>query len=402
MKKIVLFISMFCAAVVATAQTLERVSPESVGLDATRLQNADAAINRAVENKDIPGAVLAVVRHGKMAYIKAYGNKRVYPKTEPMTINTVFDMASCSKSMSTAVSAMTLVEQGKIRLMDRVDQFIPGFEGWSDEKDGKTAIRIIDLLTHTSGLPAYADANMLKKKYGAPNRDGLMDYIAHCKRNFKPGSDMTYSCLNFITLQRIIETVAGCDLRTYAHKHVFDVLGMKDTDYCPSKELAKRCAPTEKDADGKCFQGVVHDPLARIINGGISGNAGVFTTADDVAILCAALQNGGEWEGKRVLGPATVKAMRTVPRARAEFGRALGWDVFSPYANNSGDLLSPETYGHTGFTGTSIVIDPVNDISIILLTNAVHPTNEGSCIALRSYVANAVAGAIYKLDKPSL
>ena len=116
---------MFCAAVVATAQTLERVSPESVGLDATRLQNADVAINRAVENKDIPGAVLAVVRHGKMAYIKAYGNKRVYPKTEPMTINTVFDMASCSKSMSTAVSAMTLVEQGKIRLMDRVDQFIP-------------------------------------------------------------------------------------------------------------------------------------------------------------------------------------------------------------------------------------------------------------------------------------
>ena len=237
---------------------------------------------------------------------------------------------------------------------------------------------------------------MLKKKYGAPNRDGLMDYIAHCKRNFKPGSDMTYSCLNFITLQRIIETVAGCDLRTYAHKHVFDVLGMKDTDYCPSKELAKRRAPTEKDVDGKCFQGVVHDPLARIMNGGISGNAGVFTTADDVAILCAALQNGGEWEGKRVLGPATVKAMRTVPRARAEFGRALGWDVFSPYANNSGDLLSPETYGHTGFTGTSIVIDPVNDISIILLTNAVHPTNEGSCIALRSYVANAVAGAMVK------
>ena len=130
------------------------------------------------------------------------------------------------------------------------------------------------------------------------------------------------------------------------------------------------------------------------MNGGISGNAGVFTTADDVAILCAALQNGGEWNGHRILGPATVKAMRTVPRARAEFGRALGWDVFSPYANNVGDLLSPEAYGHTGFTGTSIVIDPVNDISIILLTNSVHPNNEGSCIALRSYVANAVAGAI--------
>ena len=365
-------------------------------MDAARLQNADAAIEKAIAQKDIPGAVLAVVRHGKMAYIKAYGNKRVYPKTEAMTTGTVFDMASCSKAMSTAVCAMTLLEQGKIRLMDRVKQYIPGFEGWKDDKGEETDIRIIDLLTHTSGLPAYADANKLKEKYGSPNRDGLIDYIAHCKRNFEPGTDMTYSCLNFITLQRIIETVSGEDLRAYAHHHVFDVLGMANTDYCPSKEMARRCAPTEKQADGKCLLGVVHDPLARIMNGGISGNAGVFTTADDVAILCAALQNGGQWNGHRILGPATVKAMRTVPRARAQWGRALGWDVFSPYANNTGDLLSSETYGHTGFTGTSIVIDPVNDISIILLTNSVHPTNEGNAIALRSYVANAVAGAIIK------
>ena len=396
MKRILLLLSLACAVLTMSAQTLERVSPESVGMDAQRLANADAAIEQAIQKKNIPGAVLAVVRHGKMAYIKAYGNKRVDPKNEPMTIETVFDMASCSKAMSTAVCAMTLIEQGKIRLQDRVSDYIPGYEGWTDEKGNKTAIRIIDLMTHTSGLPAYADANMLKEKYGAPNRDGLIDYIAHCKRIFNFGIDIMYSCLNFITLQRIIETVSGDDLRTYAHKHVFDVLGMKNTDYNPSKEMAKRCAPTEKQANGKCLLGYVHDPLAGIMNGGISGNAGVFTTADDVAILCAALQNGGEWNGHRILGPATVKAMRTVPRARAEFGRALGWDVFSPYANNVGDLLSPEAYGHTGFTGTSIVIDPVNDISIILLTNSVHPNNEGSCIALRSYVANAVAGAIIK------
>ena len=156
----ILLFSLLCAT--SQAQTLERVSPESVGLDATRLQNADAAINKAIGNKNIPGAVLAVVRHGKMAYIKAYGNKRIYPKNEPMTETTVFDMASCSKAMSTAVCAMTLIDQGKIRLQDRVDQYVPGFEGWTDEKGGKTAIRIIDLMTHTSGLPAYADANMLK------------------------------------------------------------------------------------------------------------------------------------------------------------------------------------------------------------------------------------------------
>ena len=396
MKKILFLASLLCAALAVQAQPLERVAPESVGLDGARLKNADVAINQAIGRKDIPGAVLAVVRHGKMAYIKAYGNKRVWPTTEAMTENTVFDMASCSKAMSTAICAMTLMEQGKIRLMDRVQQYIPGFEGWAEAPGDTTSIRIIDLMTHTSGLPAYADAEMLKAKYGAPNRDGLIDYIAHCKRRFAPKSAMTYSCLNFITLQRIIEKVSGEDLRTYAHKHVFDVLGMTSTDYCPSKQLAKRCAPTEKQPDGSVLQGVVHDPLARIMNGGISGNAGVFTTADDVALLCAALQNGGEWNGHRILAPTTVKAMRTVPRSVAQFGRALGWDLYSPYASNVGDLLSPEAYGHTGFTGTSIVIDPVNDVSIILLTNAVHPTNEGSCIALRAYVANAVAGAIVK------
>lgn len=396
MKRILLFVSLMCATLAATAQTLERVSPESVGLDAAKLHNADAAIEKAIGQNDIPGAVLAVVRHGKMAYIKAYGNKRVVPKKEPMTTDVVFDMASCSKAMSTAVCAMTLIEQGKIRLMDRVAQYIPDFEPYKDDKGETTSIRIIDLMTHTSGLPPYADANKLKEKYGSPNRDGLIDYISHCKRNFEPTTDMAYSCLNFITLQRIIETVSGQDLRTYAHEHIFDVLGMKNTDYCPSKDMAKRCAPTEKMADGKVLQGVVHDPLARIMNGGISGNAGVFTTADDVAILCAALQNGGEWNGKRILAPATVKAMRTVPRRVAQFGRTLGWDIFSPYASNTGDLLSLEAYGHTGFTGTSIVIDPVNDISIILLTNSVHPTGQGNCVALRSYVANAVAGAIVR------
>lgn len=136
--------------------------------------------------------------------------------------------------------------------------------------------------------------------------------------------------------------------------------------------------------------------MARIINGGISGNAGVFSTAEDIAILCAALQNGGTWNGHRILSAAAVKAMRTVPRRAAKFGRTPGWDCHSDYASNNGDMLSPATYGHTGFTGTSIVIDPVNDVSVILLTNSVHPDGKGNVIALRSYVANAVASSIIK------
>lgn len=378
------------------AQGLPLVTPAAVGLDAKHLKYADKAIEKAIAHKDIPGAVLAVVRHGKLAYLKAYGNKRVVPYTEAMTTGTVFDMASCSKSMSTALSAMILIDQGKLRLTDAVTTYIPGFENWKDSLGHKETIRVVDLMTHTSGLPPYADVNMLKKRYGTPTPDSLIDYISHCRRDFKPKTDFQYSCLNYVTLQRIIETISGLNLRDFAKQHIFDPLGMKHTDYCPDTALAKSCAPTEKQPDGKCLQGVVHDPIARIINGGISGNAGVFSSAEDVAILCACLQNGGEWNGRRILSPMAVKCMRTVPRQVSTLGRTPGWDIFTDYATNNGDLLSPSTYGHTGYTGTSVVIDPENDISIILLTNRVHPDDGGACVALRSYVANAVAGSIRK------
>ena len=397
MKNVLLIIALMLGIVNATAQGLKHCEPAEVGLDASRLLYADSAINKAIAEKATPGAVLCVVRHGKIAYLKAYGNKRVYPRVEKMTTGTVFDMASCSKAMSTAVSAWILIEQGKLRLLDRVDKYIPGFENWKDSTTGEVAsIRVVDLMSHVSGLPPYADVNKMKEKYGAPNRDGLIDYICHCKRDFAPTTDFQYSCLNFITLQRIIETISGESLNVFAKRHIFDVLGMSHTDYTPSPALAKLCAPTEKQANGKCLQGVVHDPLARVINGGISGNAGVFSTAEDIAVLCAALQNGGSWNGHRILSPLAVKAMRTVHKRAAKFGRTPGWDCCSDYASNNGDMLSAETYGHTGFTGTSIVIDPVNDISVILLANAVHPDGKGNVIGLRSYVANAVASSIMK------
>ncbi|WP_294618978.1 serine hydrolase [uncultured Bacteroides sp.] len=430
----------------AGAQPLQRVAPEQVGMDSRKLMYADEAIEAAIADKQIPGAVLAVVRNGKMAYLKAYGNKRVYPTTEPMTVNTVFDMASCSKSMSTAVCALILAERGKIRLLDPVSLYIPGFKNWTSE-DGKETktIRIADLLTHTSGLPPYAPVAELEKKYGSPNPAGLMEYIAGCPRNFKPQTDFNYSCLNFITLQHIIETVSGQSLRDFARENIFDVLGMDHTDYLPCRRdkdgkwvtiaddetreqgnkktrrqgdkknngaansqfpipnskfsilnsQLKEIAPTEKQPDGQVLCGQVHDPLARIMNGGISGNAGVFSCAEDIAVLCAALQNGGEWNGRRILSPQGVKAMRSVPRATAGLGRSLGWDVFTAYASNNGDFFGPNTYGHTGYTGTSIVIDPDNDTSVILLINAVHPEDGHSVVRLRSLVANAVASSLY-------
>ena len=390
---IVIIVALF--AMQATAQ-LKRVDAGAAGMNIEKLKNADKIILESIERGEIPGAVLAVVRNDKLAYIKAFGNKQIYPTTEAMTENTVFDMASVSKSMSTAISTMILLERGKIRLNDNVNMYIPNFRGWETDKGRTIDIKIVDLLTHTSGLPSYANADTMKARYGSPNQDGLMEHIATCKRVYAPKSTFHYSCLNFITLQRIIEKVSGQTLRDFAKQNIFDVLDMKHTDYNPTGEILALCAPTEKQADGSVIRGKVHDPLARIMLDGVSGNAGVFSNADDVAVLAAALLNGGKSvvNGKRILSPLTVKLMITIPEAVKHAGRTLGWDIFSPYASNNGDIFGQNTYGHTGYTGTSLIIDPDTKTAVILLTNRVHPEDKGSVVRLRALVANAVAGAM--------
>lgn len=428
MKHLILAFSLL-ACPLAKGEILPRVAPEEVGLNSTQLIQADRAINEAIQKKQIPGAVLAVVRQGKMAYLKAYGKRSLIPTVEAMTTNTIFDMASCSKPMGTAMAVMKLIEQGRLRLTDPVSLYIPGFKNWEKEdKSDATTIRIHHLLTHSSGLPAYVSPIDLKKKYDKADRDVVIDYICNCRRGFEPATDFRYSCLNFITLQRIVENITGETLRDFTRKEIFGPLGMDHTDYLPCEEDAKGIwrntalpcwasaeerkklegkdipldaeflkdvAPTEKQkTTGQVLRGQVHDPLARIANRGISGNAGVFTTADDIGLLCAMLQNGGEWNGKRILSPLTVKLMRSIPSTEPDLGRTLGWDCSSPYASNNGDLLSAHTYSHTGYTGTSIVIDPDNDISVILLINAVHPDDKGSTVRLRALVSNAVAAAI--------
>ena len=397
MNKLFLLAVFLLNYIVSPAQNLDIVAPEAVGLDASRLANADRAIAQAIADKTIPGAVLCVERHRKIGYLKAYGNKRVYPNTEKMTTNTVFDMASCSKAMSTATCAMILIDRGQLRLNDRVDQYVPEFENWKDSITGETeAIRVIDLMTHTSGLPPYAPVQELKKKYGSPNPQAVVNWISHCKRLYAPETGWTYSCCNYIMLQQVIEKITGQTLQQFAHDNIFAPLNMRHTDYRPSKELAALCAPTEKQADGNCLLGVVHDPLACTMMGGLSGNAGLFSSAEDVATYCAAILNKGELNGKRILSPLAVKCMETVPRSLAQFGHTPGWGISTPYSSNSGDLLSAQTFGHTGYTGTSIVIDPTNDVAIILLTNCVHPVDKGNVVRLRALVANAVAGSILK------
>lgn len=383
-------------AIQMSAQQLPQVSPEQVGMDSKRLQRADLVINQAIANKEIPGAVLAVVKDGKMAYLKAYGNKEVYPSAVRMDVNTVFDLASVTKPVATAISAMILIERGQLRLLDKVNLFIPDFKPWSKGREKKD-IRVIDLMTHTSGLPSYATITNAEKAKGNNKPDQMINYIASVEREFEPQSDFQYSCLNYITLQRIIETISKQDLLTFAKQNIFDVLGMVHTDYIPVGETLNRTAPTERQKDGSVLKGIVHDPLARIMNLGISGNAGLFSDANDLAILVAALQNGGEYNGKRILSPMGVRTMRTVPRNTDSIGRTPGWDVFTAYSSNNGDLFGPNTYGHTGYTGTSISIDPDANTAVILLTNRAHPSDGGEVVRLRSLIANIVAASVVEM-----
>lgn len=352
------------------------------------LPRADAVISEAIDDGTIPGAVLCVVKGDEISFLKAYGNRAVTPDVEPMTTETVFDLASLSKCVSTTLSFMQLVERGYVRLSDPVNRYIPDFKG---------DINIRHLMTHSSGLDAYVpDAAALAQRFGSSCPDSLMHYIAvGAGRNFEPGSDFLYSCLNFVTLQNILQKLTGERLCDYAQREVFDALGLKHTCYLPGEEMLPLIAPTEVQPDGMPLRGEVHDPLARLLNYGNSGNAGVFSDARDLAVICAAIMNGGEYKGRRILSEAAVEAMCAVPsEIDPSVGRALGWDVYSSHAGIRGDLMSRHhCICHTGYTGTSIVMDLDEKLAVILLTNRVHPEDTGSLTRTRALVANIVAGA---------
>lgn len=420
MKKLITITVAAALAVPVFAQgALKQDYPERHGMNPEKLAQVDRVINEAITAKEIPGAVLSVVRGNDIVYLKAYGNKSVVPTVEPMTTETLFDLASVSKCVGTTLAFMQLIENGYVRLTDNVDRYIPNFKPWKDPESGETVdITIRDLLSHSSGLTPYINADTFVKEYGGNNPEKMEWYIAtKVKRNFRPGTDFMYSCLNFVTLQRILERVTGEKLYEYAQKHVFDVLGLTHTCYFPliytpaasnSAELAGLCAPTEVQADGKPLVAQVHDPMARRIMGGNSGNAGVFSNAEDLSVICSAIMNGGvlvdkkgrALESTRILSPLTVRLMTTIPPQNdPSVGRALGWDKKSSHSGPRGDLFNPETtIMHTGYTGTSIVIDMESKTAVILLTHRVHPQDKGGVGRLRALVANIVAGSIIQND----
>ena len=326
----------------------------------SRLTVLDPIITDAIAQQQIPGAVLIVGHDGQVVYRRAYGSRAIEPRREAMTIDTIFDCASLTKVVATTTAIMQLWEQGKLRMNDPVAKYLPEFA-----QNGKQDITVRQLLVHYSGLPEDLD---LAKKWEGNNKDAAYRMAFEVVPDHPPGSMFLYSDVNFIVLGALVERLSGESLDDYSAKHIFEPLGMKDTRFSPPKSWEPRIAPTEEDESHHLLRGVVHDPTARRM-GGVAGHAGVFSTADDLAILAQALLDGG----RNVLTSATVAKM-TAPQqsVNGTVLRGFGWDIDSPFSTNRGELLPVGSYGHTGFTGTSLWIDPVTKTYIVLLTNAVH------------------------------
>jgi CubicO group peptidase (beta-lactamase class C family) len=389
-----LAIFLLAAVGAASGANLPAAKPEDAGMSSKQLAHLDEIVGAAVARKDFPGAVVLVARKGKVVYKKAFGMSQVVPESRPMAAGMIFDLASITKPVATATSVMLLVESGKIRLWDLVKVYVPEFSTWYGEKGiaGEGA-RLYHLLTHTSGLPPSTDAKEAGKKLGTPCATAdLVRLIAEIPKERPAGAKFVYSDLNYITLAYIVQKVSGKTVAEFADENVFKPLGMTRTFFQPPEALIGECVPTEV-IEGTPLRGVVHDPLSQL-QGGVSGSAGLFSTADDLAVFAQMLLNRGEMNGVRVLSPLAVDRMTEIYPRLGEFGRGLGWDLETDYSTNGGDLFGPRSYGHTGYTGTSIWIDPETQTAVIFLTNRVHPDDKGDVIALRSKVANIVAASV--------
>lgn len=322
---------------------------------------------------------MLVWHDGQVVYRKAFGNRSLEPRREAMTVDTAFDIASLTKVVATSVAVMQLVQKGDIRVNEPVAKYLPEFG-----QNGKEDVTIRQLLTHFSGLPE--DLDLAQPWQG---REAALQMAYAEKPIDPPGSRFLYSDVNFIVLGALVERVSGMSLDQYCRQHIFSALGMSQTRFLPPPSWLMKVAPTQFDEQNHMLRGIVHDPTARRM-GGVAGHAGVFSTADDLSKFAQFLLNGGS-----VLSPLMIEKMTTPQQPpTAQVLRGLGWDIDSPFSSNRGDLLPVGSFGHTGFTGTSMWIDPTTRTFIILLTNAVHPRGKGTAVALRAKVATAVAAEL--------
>lgn len=386
-----MILSTFLFAALALAR------PARVDVSAERLARLDAVVSQSIAARELPGAVVLVGRGGKVLFHKAYGNRAVLPFEEPMTVDTVFDVASLTKTVATAPSVMLLVEDGKLQLADPVVRFIPEFAEPGTER---ARITVEQLLTHRAGFPpddplelyTGTQEEIFARKYRRPLESA-------------PGSRFVYSDAGYEVLGELVRKVSGEPLDRFAAQRIFGPLGIKDTHFrplaadSPAAVPRSRIAPTER-REGRWMRGEVHDPRAYAL-GGVAGHAGLFSSAQDLAKFCRMILEGGKLGRVRVLSPLTVEAM-TRPRFFGdESVRGLGFDVATMFSKPRGDLFPPGSFGHTGFTGTSIWIDPSSGTYVILLSNRVHPEGKGDVARLRSLVSNVVAASISDDVRPN-
>ena len=359
------------------------VEPQTIGFDPQKLAAIDAIVTEGISDKKMPGCVVCIGRRGHIAWLKAYGNKQVEPAVVPMTTDTVFDMASLTKPVATATSIMLLIERGKLSLSDKVATLIPEFA-----VNDKHEITIRDLLIHQSGL--IADNAIGDYQNGTAE---AMQKIYALKLQNPVGTKFVYSDVNYILLGDLVKRVSGLSVHEFSHHEIFEPLGMRETGYLPREELKARSAPTQK-RDGRWIQGEVHDPRAFKLDG-VAGHAGLFSTAEDMAIYATAMLGSGRIGETQILMPVTVILMTQGDRVSTGI-RGLGWDKQTSFSINKGELLTESAYGHGGFTGTVLWIDPELDLFFIFLSNRVHPDGKGSVNQLAGKLATIAASAVMK------
>ncbi|HUT88496.1 MAG TPA: exo-beta-N-acetylmuramidase NamZ domain-containing protein [Thermoguttaceae bacterium] len=365
---------------------LPAAAPEDVGMDSARLVEIDQVAAEGIAAGEMPGCVVMIGRRGKVVFFKAYGDRQVEPEPIAMTTDTVFDMASLTKPVATATSIMILIQEGKLRLEDRVAEHVPEFAA-----AGKDRITVLELLTHQGGL---IPDNALADYEDGPEK--AWERIFALKPRTAPGVKFIYTDVGYLVLGKLVERITGKSVHEFARKHIYQPLSMTETGYLPPEPLRRRAAPTEK-RDDQWMQGEVHDPRAYLL-GGVAGHAGLFSTAEDLAKYAQMMLGRGEYGGARVLSPATV-AMMTTPYPVSSGRRGLGWDMRTGYSSNRGRSFSDRAFGHGGFTGTAMWIDPELELFVIFLSNRLHPDGKGSVNPLAGRIGTIAADAIR--DRPT-
>ena len=369
------------------------VAPPAVALAPPRsvsgtfdFSGIDEAANDAVASGEIPGVVVLVGRGDDILLQRAYGSRRLLPNPAPMTVDTIFDIASLTKPVGTTLAVMTLVERGAVKLDASVGRYLREFRGKQFDE-----ITIRRLLTHSAGLIAYPPNGAVIA--GFPT---AVSEIAKLPLEYPPGSAFQYSDTGFILLGEVVRRVSGAPLDRYMERTLVRPLNLKDTSFHPKTSAMSRVAPTEF-ANGHLLRGEVHDPRARLL-GGVAGHAGMFSTAADLARICRMLLNGGTLDGHRVLETATVRTMWEVaPEGRGT--RTLGWDVSSTFSKTMAPFFPERSVGHLGFTGTALWIDPPTRSYVIILTNRVHPYG-GGATRIRDLRIRLTAAAGAQLFQP--